>query len=106
MGLDADGATAYIEKYNAMVERINDLIDARAAARAAANSGADLFGLAEAVVGTVVGDDDSADGDGAGGDNDGASGDSLFSDDAGDGSTPLGDAQPFEYTPDAVSGER
>ncbi|WP_322053590.1 hypothetical protein [Paraburkholderia bannensis] len=66
MGLSADAATAYIVKYNAMVERLNAAQDARAAANR-------LRALT----------DDGIDGAGS------------------DDSTPLGDAQPFDYQPDA-----
>ncbi|WP_156992075.1 hypothetical protein [Paraburkholderia oxyphila] len=99
MGLDADGATAYIEKYNAMVERIDAIQAANAAKRAAAaaaGNGDDLLGAVEATAGAVLGGgDDGSDGDDAADDTGG--------DDSGDGSTPLGDAQPFDYQPDAPS---
>ncbi|WP_146055194.1 hypothetical protein [Paraburkholderia eburnea] len=100
MGLDADGATAYIEKYNAMVERIDAIQAANAARRAAAalaSNGDDLLGEVEAAAGAVLGD--------AGADDSGASDNDLFSADAAGNSTPLGDAQPFEYTPDALGGD-
>ncbi|WP_321954639.1 hypothetical protein [Paraburkholderia bannensis] len=51
MGLSADAATAYIVKYNAMVERLNAAQDARAAAnrlRALTDDGIDGAGLNEA----------------------------------------------------------
>lgn len=61
MGLDADGATAYIVKYNAMVERIDAVLAKNAARRAAiAAAGSDgLPGVVEAVAGAVFGDNDS-----------------------------------------------
>ena len=103
MGLDADGATAYIEKYNAMVERIDAIQAANAARRAAAalaSNGDDLLGEVEAAAGAVLaGGDDSDDGDDAGGDG------AMFSDATSDASTLLGDAQAFEYTPDALGGD-
>lgn len=68
MGLNADAATAYIEKYNAMVERLNAAQEARAVANR-------LLALADDGVDVAVSD----------------------------ASTPLGDAQPFAYTPDALS---
>lgn len=83
MGLDADGATAYIEKYNAMVERIDAIQAANAAKRAAAAAASndDLLGAVEAAAGAVLG----------GGDNAGeVSGD---------------DAQPFDYQPDMPDGD-
>ncbi|WP_322105267.1 hypothetical protein [Paraburkholderia sp. J41] len=101
MGLDADGATAYIEKYNAMVERIEAIQAVNAARRAAAaleSNGDDLLGVVVAA-GAVLGGDDSGDGDDAGGDG------AMFSDATSDASTPLGDAQAFEYTPDALGGD-
>ncbi|WP_052391892.1 hypothetical protein [Paraburkholderia bannensis] len=82
MGLDADGATAYIEKYNAMVERIDAIQAANAARRAAAAAASyddDLLGAVEAAAGAAPGD--------------------------GDDSTPLGDAQPFDYQPDMPDGD-
>jgi hypothetical protein len=66
-GMTYDAATAYIDRYNDMVDRVNTLADRYA------NGGA-----------------------------------SSLEDTAGDlaeSATPLGDAQPFEYTPDAVGGE-
>jgi hypothetical protein len=62
-----DAATAYIENYNDMVDRVNAVTD-RYASRADSS-------LADTV------------------------------DDLTETATPLGDAQPFEYTPDAVSGD-
>ncbi|HEV3430536.1 MAG TPA: hypothetical protein VG320_21875 [Paraburkholderia sp.] len=104
MGLDADGATAYIEKYNAMVERIDAIQAANAARRAAAalvSNGDDLLGEVEAAAGAVLGGgDDSDDGDDAGG-----ADDTALGDDADDTSTPLGDAQPFDYQPDMPDGD-
>ncbi|RAR58688.1 hypothetical protein C7401_1122 [Paraburkholderia unamae] len=103
MGLDAEGATAYIEKYNAMVQRMDAVQTANAARRAvtaAASNSNGLLGPVEPAVGAVFGDNDSDGGDDAGG-----AGDNLFSDVAGDTLTPLGDAQPFAYEPDAISGD-
>ncbi len=82
MGLDADGGTAYIEKYNAMVERIDAIQAANAARRAAAAAASyddDLLGGVEAAAGAAPGD--------------------------GDDSTPLGDAQSFDYQPDISNGD-
>ena len=60
---------------------------------AASSSGAtDWLGVAEAAAGAVLGGDDDASDDSAVEDD--------FASDAGDDSTPLGDAQPFEYQPD------
>ncbi|WP_433703907.1 hypothetical protein [Paraburkholderia sacchari] len=103
MGLDADGATAYIEKYNAMVERIDAIQAANAAKRAAvaaASYGDDLLGGLESAAGAVLGDGDDSDD----GDDGGASDDDLFSADSGGDSTPLGDAQPFRYQPEVPDG--
>ena len=66
-GMSYDAATAYIERYNAMVDRAN-AVAARNANRAASSLADDASNLAET-------------------------------------STPLGVAQPFGYTPDAVSGD-
>jgi hypothetical protein len=66
-GMTYDAATAYIDRYNDMVDRVN------AVANRYANGGAPS--LADTVS------------------------------DLAENATPLGDAQPFEYTPDAVSGE-
>jgi hypothetical protein len=66
-GMSYDAATAYIERYNDRVDRVNSVADRYA------NGGA-----------------------------------SSLADTAGDlmqNATPPGDAQPFEYTPDAVSGD-
>ena len=65
-GMSYDAATAYIERYNDMVDRAN-AVAARNANRAASLLADDASDLAETV-------------------------------------TPLGDAQPFECEPDAVSG--
>ena len=59
------------------------------------NDGGSLLSVVEAVASAVLG---SSDTDGAG-----ADGSDLAAD--ADTSSPLGDAQPFEYTPDAVSGD-
>jgi hypothetical protein len=81
---------------------INPLPNLGAPARADDDFG--LLGVVESAAGALLGggydDSDSGD-DGSGG----AVEEDVFSDDSGDGSTPLGDAQPFEYTPDVVSGE-
>ncbi|WP_201695431.1 hypothetical protein [Paraburkholderia hiiakae] len=104
MALDADDATAYIEKYNAMVERIDAIQAANAARRAvaaAASDGDELLGAVETAAGAVLGGvDDSVDrGDG------GASHDDLFSADSGHDSTLLGDARPFDYQRDMPDGD-
>lgn len=94
MGLDADGATAYIEKYNAMVERIDAIQAANAAKRAAAAAASyedDLLGGVEAAAGAAFGSVAPA--------ND------LFGANSGDDSTPLGDAQPFDYQPDMLDAD-
>ncbi|KVU68285.1 hypothetical protein WK73_24740 [Burkholderia ubonensis] len=66
--------------------------------------GFDWLGLAETVAGTALGS-----GDGSGGDDDkGLDGDAFAADSGGDGgdvTTPLGNAQPFEYTPDLPDGD-
>ncbi|POR49064.1 hypothetical protein B0G62_11246 [Paraburkholderia eburnea] len=88
MGLDADGATAYIEKYNAMVARIDAILATNAAKRAAALAaswGDDSPGVGQAA-GAVPGDEGN---------------DDLPTDDTGETSTSLGDAQPFEYHGDS-----
>ncbi len=94
MGLDADGATAYIEKYNAMVERIDAIQAANAAKRAAAaaaSNGDDLLGAVEAAAGAVP----------SGGEDAG----NALSGDARETSTPLGNAPPFDYQPDLPDGD-
>jgi hypothetical protein len=104
MGLDADGATAYIEKYNAMVERIDAIQAANAAKRAAAaaaSNGDDLRGVVEAAAGAVFGGGDDSNDSGDGGTSDGE----LSSGDSGDDSTPLGDAQPFDYSGDSTGSD-
>jgi hypothetical protein len=86
MGLDSDGAYAYIEKYNAMVQHVEEVEARTAAARAAAASGSDdgLFGVAEAAASSKL-----------------ISPNAGFGDDAsavnGEDSTPLGDARSFDY---------
>ena len=80
MGLDSEGAWDYIEKYNAMIERIDAI---------------------QAATGAVLGGgDDSEDGDDAG-----EVDDDLLSDDAVGASTPLSDAQAFDYQPDMPNGD-
>jgi hypothetical protein len=66
-GMSYDAATAYIERYNDMVDRASAVADRYA--------------------------------------NGGASSLADTADDLTETATPLGDAQPFEYTPDAVSGD-
>lgn len=102
MDLDAERATAYIEKYNAMVERIAVIQAASAAKRASTRISNDLLDAMGAAAGAVLGSsgDDSDDSDDAG-----KSGDNLFADSTRDAMKPLGDAQTFEYTPYAVSDE-
>lgn len=78
-GMSYDAATAYIERYNDMVDRVN----AVQAARAAASSGGDLLGEVEAVAGKMDNGNDTG----------------------ADGLTLLGDAQPFDYQPDAQDGD-
>lgn len=94
MGLDAEDARDYIDKYNAMVERIDAIQAASAAKRAAASSGGDLLGVATAVAGAMLGSEDA-----------GGADDDMFSDDAGDTTTPLGNVQAFEYGADATIGD-
>jgi hypothetical protein len=66
-GMSYDAATAYIERYNGMVDRVNAV-----AARYANAATSSLADAASEITETT---------------------------------TPPGDAQPFEYTPDAVSGD-
>ncbi|WP_232624363.1 hypothetical protein [Paraburkholderia ginsengisoli] len=66
-GMTYDAATAYIDRYNDMVDRVNAVTTRYA------------NGAASSLADTV--------------------------DDLTQSATPLGDAQPFEYTPDAVSGD-
>jgi hypothetical protein len=74
-------------------------VAASASNAVSSNGGADWPGAIETVAGALIGGGDDSDGD------DGGVDDSAFGDDAGDTSTPLGDAQPFRYTPDSVSGD-
>ncbi|WP_322104966.1 hypothetical protein [Paraburkholderia sp. J41] len=64
----------------------------------------DGFGFVESAAGAMLGGGDE-DSDSDGGDGTGASDDDLFSADSGDGATPLGDAQPFDYQPDMPDGD-
>jgi hypothetical protein len=66
-GMTYDAATAYIDRYNDMVDRVNTLADRYA------NGGASSL---EDTVGDLA-----------------------------ESATPLGDAEPFEYAPNAVSGD-
>lgn len=101
MGLDVEGATAYIEKYNAMVERMDAIRAASVAKRAVASSGDDFPGMVETAAGAALGNgDESGDVFDDGG---GVFDEAVSGDDAVDVSTPLGDAQPFAYMPDALS---
>ncbi|WP_322053670.1 hypothetical protein [Paraburkholderia bannensis] len=100
MGLDADGATAYIVKYNAMVERIEAIQAVNAAKRAAAaaaSNGDDLPGVVEVASGAVLRGGDV--------DDSGATDDGLFGAGSASDSTPLGDAQPFEYSEDSANSD-
>jgi hypothetical protein len=67
-------------------------------APATADDDFDLLGVIESAAGALLGggDDDSDSGDDA---DSGKFEEAVFSDDSGD-STPLGDAQPFDYQPD------
>ncbi|WP_322094578.1 hypothetical protein [Paraburkholderia bannensis] len=105
MGLDADGATAYIVKYNAMVERIEAIQAVNAAKRAAAaaaSNGDDLPGVVEVASGAALGSGDGED-DGEDADDNGEPDDDLFGAGSASDSTPLGDAQPFEYSGDSAN---
>ncbi|WP_233271632.1 hypothetical protein [Paraburkholderia acidiphila] len=72
-------------------------------APATADDGFGLLSFVESAAGASLGsgDDDSDSDDGDAG---GVSDDDPFSVDSGDGSTPLGDAQPFDYQPDMPDG--
>jgi hypothetical protein len=100
MGRDADEADAYIERYNAMVQRVDDMAAARAVAKAR-----DTYwrGAVEAEVGAVSGSDDPND------DVD-MNADSTDVRASGNGngrdiSTALDDAPPFGYSPELASGD-
>lgn len=69
-----------------------------AAASSAANSGSgfDWLGAVETAAGALLGGDADSDGD------DSVVDDEDFTSDASDDSTPRGDAQPFDYQPDAM----
>jgi hypothetical protein len=69
-----------------------------AAASSAANSGSgfDWLGAVQTAAGALLGGDADSDGD------DSVVDDEDFTSDASDDSTPLGDAQPFAYQPDAM----
>lgn len=86
MGLTAEGAWAYIERYNAMVERINAAEDAWAVAR---DSTGGLPGAAATALGGAV---HSA--------NNGTVDPRDIGMTGGDVATPLGDARAFAYGPD------
>ncbi|MDR5754338.1 MULTISPECIES: hypothetical protein [unclassified Caballeronia] len=88
-GMSYDAATVYIERYNDSVERIN----AVQTARAAVSSGSgDQPGEVESVGEEIANADDPAG--------------EVGPDDTGpDGSTPLGDAQAFDYQPDMPDGD-
>lgn len=88
MGLTAEGAWAYIERYDAMVGRANAVLDARAALR----SEGGLVGAA--VAGAAPGD-----ADGVMNGSVEVPGEESFADH--DDSTPLGNARPFDYQPTA-----
>jgi hypothetical protein len=94
MGLDSDGAYAYIEKYNAMVQQVEAVEARTAAARAAALAESDsgLFDATEDVASSALTSLDAGFGDDA-------------SADDGGGETSFGDAQPFEYQPDMPDGD-
>jgi hypothetical protein len=81
---------------------VKDRISA-AASSAASSSGGGSFdwpGAVETAAGAFLGGDTDSDGDDAG--DDSAVENEDFASDAGDNSTPLGDAQPFEYAQNAV----
>jgi hypothetical protein len=93
--LDADGRMIDRTPYVPIAARVA----ASASNAVSSNGGADWPGAIETVAGALIGGGDDSDGDDDGID------DSAFGDDAGDTSVPLGDAQPFRYTPDSVSGD-
>ncbi|CAG9254015.1 hypothetical protein BDI4_40079 [Burkholderia diffusa] len=67
---------------------------------ASAGDGFDWLGVAETVAGAALGSDDNSDGG-----DDTADSFAAADDDGGDTSTPLGDAQPFEYGEDLPGGD-
>ncbi|CAM2181692.1 conserved hypothetical protein [Paraburkholderia sacchari] len=70
-------------------------VAARAAGNASSSSGFDWLGAVEGAAGALLGGGDADDSEVPEGD--------AFSDDTGDASTLLGDAQPFEYMSDGLS---
>jgi hypothetical protein len=84
LGLDSEGAYAYIEKYNAMVQQV-EAVEARTAAARAAALAEDVASSALSSLNAALGDDASAD--------------------VGGGATSFDDAQPFEYQSDVLRGE-
>ena len=73
---------------------------------AADDRDSDLLGVVESAAGALLdGGDDSDESDDAGGDDGGVSDDDAFSTDSGGDSTPLGDAQAFNYQPDMPDGD-
>lgn len=91
MGLDADAASDYLDKYDALVRRADE-INARYASKGSGGEGGGLLGAVETVVGAVRGGNSSSD------DDIGLPGVARSF------ATPLGDAQPFEYVPEALNG--
>ncbi|CAG9264025.1 conserved hypothetical protein [Burkholderia diffusa] len=67
---------------------------------ASSGDGFDWLGVAETVAGAALGSDDNSDGG-----DDTANSFAGADDEGGDTSTPLGDAQPFEYQPDTPDGD-
>ncbi|KVL28720.1 hypothetical protein WS97_25580 [Burkholderia territorii] len=67
---------------------------------ASAGDGFDWLGVAETVAGGALGGDDNSDGG-----DDTADSFAAADDEGDDTSTPLGDAQPFEYQPDTPDGD-
>jgi hypothetical protein len=85
LGLDSEGAYAYIEKYNTMVQQVEEVEGRTAAARAAALALSD---------GGLFGADEAADGS------------ALTALDVGfENSSRLSDSQPFEYLSDMPGGD-
>jgi hypothetical protein len=97
--LNADGSFVDYTPY----VPVKDRVAAAASSAASSGSGFDWPDAVETAAGAVLGGDtDSGEDDGGG---DGVVENEDFISDASDDSTPLGDAQPFDYQPDMPAGD-
>jgi hypothetical protein len=99
--LDADGRMIDRTPYVPVAARVA----ASASNTISSNGGADWLGVVETAVGALIGGSADSGNDDSEGDDGDTADDDLLSADSGGDSTPLGDAQPFEYSDDSAGGD-